>query len=797
MSFERHLIANYSTGLQKDVRQWRLMDDAFHLLNNMYVWRGRLRKRFGSYLMGPTDNNPLTSRLRINIGTTPGPINIPGTATNTLLQIGQMFSVGNDIFTIYQLGAGVLTLSTNPGATATINSVAHPNTVTFVGEPGGTAVFWYPSFPVMGLTQFEVGLINDHPSYAFDPYFAYVFMQATGWVRSGTGTTPLWNGQLDTTFMNFFWATNWKGATVNVTTMFVTNFQVTNKNGAGAATDDPIWYLTQLDDGTGALTWTAALGANGFYFLPAPGTPAVPGPRLSSAYVVTARIIIPFRNRLVLLNTVESTNVGDVWGAGVNSWYPQRARYSFNGSPLARNAWYEPGQSDNDGMGAASIAAGAGFIDAPTDEQIITAEFIKDRLIVYFERSTWELAYTGNEQLPFIWNRLNTELGSQSTFSTVPFDKEVLTIGNTGIHACNGSNVQRIDQIIPDEVFDFDVKSNNSVRIAGIRDYKPEMVYWSIPFDNATSNQIFPNKVLVYNYKQPSWSYNDDTFTAFGYFEQSSDVTWQSLNITWAEDNDTWESNVEEAQGIQIIAGNQEGFVMILDAQETSRNAPSLQITNLTNNGATINLVVINHNLFNGDWVAVENSGMTNFDVSYTQNPHGWYPGIYQIISIIDRNNITIRLNDFQVVTGTYLGGGTLTRVSNTEMQSKQWNPYDKEDKNVYLHKIDFAVQRTISGQITIDYWPSSTKVSMLQSDTGAIMGTGVLETSPYSPVFYPLEQVQTRLWHPIYFQTDGECIQLNIYLSDIQISNPNIAWEDLEIEAMILFTERTTDRLS
>ena len=43
-----------------------------------------------------------------------------------------------------------------------------------------------------------------------------------------------------------------------------------------------------------------------------------------------------------------------------------------------------------------------------TDEQIISCEFIKDRLIVFFERSTWELAYTGNEVLPFIWQKINT-----------------------------------------------------------------------------------------------------------------------------------------------------------------------------------------------------------------------------------------------------------------------------------------------------------------------------------------------------------------------------------------------------
>ena len=59
----------------------------------------------------------LYSRLRIGIGTVSSHT-IPGNASQ--LAIGQQFSVGNDIFTVWQLGAGVTTLSTNPSATATI-----------------------------------------------------------------------------------------------------------------------------------------------------------------------------------------------------------------------------------------------------------------------------------------------------------------------------------------------------------------------------------------------------------------------------------------------------------------------------------------------------------------------------------------------------------------------------------------------------------------------------------------------------------------------------------------------------
>ena len=73
---------------------------------------------------------------------------------------------------------------------------------------------------------------------------------------------------------------------------------------------------------------------------------------------------------------------------------------------------------------------------------------------------------------------------------------------------------------------------------------------------------------------------------------------------------------------------------------------------------------------------------------------------------------------------------------------------------------------------------------------------TGVLETFPYNPAYYPLEQQQTRLWHPLYFQSDGECIQLFMYFTDEQIRDPNIAFSDFELEGMILHTQATASRL-
>ena len=256
MPFDKFLISPFKTGLQTDARKWMVLDDAFTELQNSYVYRGRVRKRFGSTLMGIS---PLLSRLRVSLGTNANvAINLPDNSSGHTpqLALGQTFSLGADLFNIYQLGAGVATLSTNSGVTAVIDSTTTPNTITFTGGALST-VYWYPSLPVMGITQYESGTLNNHPTFAFDPEFAYVFIPGSGWTRSGTA---IWHG--DNT--KYFWATNWQN-TPGTVVMYVTNFNAALGAGKPTAADDPIWYF----DGT---TWTPMLGstANGIFFLPKP-----------------------------------------------------------------------------------------------------------------------------------------------------------------------------------------------------------------------------------------------------------------------------------------------------------------------------------------------------------------------------------------------------------------------------------------------------------------------------------------------------------------------------------------------
>jgi hypothetical protein len=746
-------------------------------------------------------------------------------SSRTVWDIGQQFQIGSTIYTVNNPTGSMLSTDGTVGTFDTTTGL-----FTFVSSYPYTQIYFYPATSIMGFAQYNIGPINNNPAYAFDTQYVYKF--ANGWYQEQAGN-PLWHG----TDSDFFWTANWRSASTTVL-MFTTNFFAV-KNGVPGTTDDPIWWY----DGT---TWSPASGTDAFFFAPNAGLENT-GP-----YVKTARIIVAFRNMLLLLNTIE--NDGSQ-APGVNKHYPNRCRFShFFGSPLDNNAWYEPNQYDTSGVTSDHKADGGGFLDAPTSEEIISAGFLKNRLIVYFERSTWELVFTGNYIVPLIWQKLNTELGSQSTFSTVPFDKVTLSIGNTGVHACTGSGVERIDNNIPDNIFEIKKSENGVERVAGIRDFYTELAYWAFP---NTAAIRYPNQVLIFNYVNGSWAYNDDSITAFGYFEQQTDRTWQEMVDNWEDYNNGWNSGVISAGFRQVLGGNQQGYIFFI-APDTTTNAPVLNIAEMTAAGNETNLLIVSHNLISGDYIEIANMNsdalagtadglgtligniyttFPNLDIKqgqkFTLNSSGdvltireLSPDIATSVSLYPINPIKSRTintitGDFnlqgcipgelvyfdtvngiypvQVLSTTtiripqfyganYLGGATASRVSNVNFQSKQWNFYDGKAKNILVNKVDFLVQRTEAGQITADFFISSTGLSMVDEgvDSGAIVGNNILETSPYT--LYPLEQQQDRLWHTIYFQAQGETMQLNLYMSDDQMMNPDVISSQFEIDAILIY---------
>ncbi len=739
MPFDKFLIAPLKTGLQRDMKPWMIQDDAFEFLQNAYVWRGRVIKRFGSYLVNATGaaTDQFNARLRISLGSTNGSGNFSGTAKGAIFQVGQMFSIGTASFTVIATGAPAnLLRSDGVVATATFNTTT--GAVVINGAAAATVVFFYPSTPVMGFTIYQEGPINDEPTFAFDQQFAYQ-QTGGGWDVLGLATWTVLTGSDS----QFIWAANYRNALGDATLLFITN-----NNPA-----DPMQYW----DGAAWHVFNPAVNAAG-------------------DKVKTCLMIIPFKDRLLLFNTTET-------GASAGT-YVNRMRYSQNGDPTAATAFYD--QPTTTGFG--------GFLsNYDTQEAIISARTIKDRLIVFFENSTYELVYTANEIQPYRWQRINTELGTQSTFSTVPFDKVILTVGNVGVHACNGSNVERIDSIIPEIIFEVSEDNNGIRRVHGVRDYFKELVYWTYPSAEGVIddvNDTYPNQILVYNYKTGSWALNNDSITAFGYYLQQPSLTWATWFEPWEESDWSWNSPSTNQQFREIIAGNQEGFTFIID-DELTRNASALQITNITAVAGAVTITAINHNIEDGSYVIIENLQATD---PYFATLNG---NIYEV-DVLNANIFTIYQPGAPA--SGYLGQGTLALVSNITIQTKQFNPYSTDAGNFYLYKVEFNVDATPfntianpGAQITVNYGANFSDDLSLLNDaqaTGTILGTGILDTYPYALV--PNESVADQLWHPVYFQTTGPAIQLILEFSDTQIRNPVIAFADFELNAMLLFTQRS-----
>lgn len=652
-------------GLQKNKKPLLIPEQAFSQLFNAYVYREQVKKREGLRLLGRLTRIFSGSSIGLT-GASPWTFNIystivpaitgepdaqivPGTVVITL--------AGPIVFT--DQGDGTLT-SPTPGNSGTINYTTGSVTLTHTAGAGVAATIslsYNPDLPVMGIPTREIATINDEQTIWFDTKYAYIW-NGTSFQEFIPGTT--WGG----TNSDFFWATNYRGVNPEDRLFFVTNFV----NDAA----DPIRYT----DGT---TWTS--------FAPAVDT---------TRFLFQARILIPYFGRLLALNVWEGTAIG----ASVNIF--NRCRFSQIGNPVAADAW----RSDQFGKG--------GFLDAPTNEAIIGATFLNNTLIVFFEITTWQLRYVGEYGLPFIWERIASDFGSESTFSTVLFNENVLAVGNRAIIGANGNNVSRIDLQIPDQVFLFQNQNEGVKRVHGIRNFQKEVVYWCYADSSTESSPgtptVFPNRVLLYNYRNDTYAIFRDNVTAFGTFQSSTDITWDSQTIFWDDENVTWDDFDTQSRFPLIVSGNQQGFVHYYQYSGPQGSGilpideqPSLYISDVTFSAGILSLTIPDHNLTTGEIIIITDllfaDNATNLPVSTDLNDK-----IYRV-TVTSPDIVALSKWDFEtngyftnfsftpdLTTNHYIGGGQLAILQNIIADTKDFNPYQTQGTQAKISYIDFLM---------------------------------------------------------------------------------------------------------
>ena len=571
MTTQSFLIGPIKEGLRKDVKPFAIPEDAFEVLENAYQFRGRVIRRRGYTTLGRLGNGTPVMGLRtrelfavdqedlIAFDTTESYV---FNGTNFIPLFSEMDVVwsGEDYQFFYSINYanGFWVTNNNPG----LNGFA----VTLFENQAGSGP-WTVQVTAAG-NNFEVGDV-------------IYFINVTG------AASP----------------NNLRQAVV---TIAGNPFTVQSTDGLGPFTDGAA--------GTGmALSTTRqATGQDGIRFYATTGVgntwvnynpPLDPDNALAGCL-----LMFSYKGYLLFLNTWEGNDSGILN-------YPNRVRWTEFGTPYyqlpvpvipnVQGVEFTAARGDLFGRGDA--------FDAPTNEAIVAAGFIRDILVVYFERSTWRLRFTNNSQNPFTWERVNTELGSDCTYSSITFDKGLMTIGNRGIVISDSNDTVRFDEKIPDDIFNIRQNNHGFQRVNGIRTFKSRLLYWTFPSDSNPSG-IYPDKVLVYNYDSKNWSYFLDSFTCFGYFYPSeTSQTWAEMTEPWASyDNITWDSGTETQGEETIVAGNQQGYVFQL-SQTGSTNDVSLSISNIV--GSTVTST--NHNLQDGSWISLSGvTGTTNADGS-------------------------------------------------------------------------------------------------------------------------------------------------------------------------------------
>ena len=775
-------------------------NDAFPVLENAIVWREQIRRKQGFSNIEP--GNPDSSRLSRALSLSPfgtlasgaGPF--PKTVTfniiSGLITAGALtaaetsaeispgninavsIALSNGQTLTDTLGTGTLTITGAGNVTAAKISYSTGNLIlTFSGATTVTATFsgnYYPSLLVMGLRIQETANSAFDTTVAFDTVYAYTYNGSTNtWQEFLPGTT--WTGSNS----QFFWTTNYFVGTGNAKIFWATN------------NNDPIRYT----NGQGGTNWVNF----------APQTNAAGGT------LTNALALLPFRGSLLAFNTTEAGSGGGI--------FTNRIRWSAIGTPFTTvspivsavnvNAW----RDDIRGQG--------GFINVPTSEDITAVGFVRDNVVVYCERSTWQLRYTGRAIAPFQIERVNSELGVESLFSAVQFDTSLVGIGDKGVVECDSYKSERIDVKIPDIVFSFSNNNQGNLRIHGIRDFVSRMAYWTYPDNQAATSAtlgIFPNQLLAYNYENDSWGIFINTFTCFGNFQTTSDRTWINTPIAWVDADFPWIT--EAFADPVIVAGNQQGFVVILanQLQALTTNAPNLTITSITGNTTTATTITSpNHNLQSGQ--VIEISGIisgtpfANLNTGIDPNtglPFNAFNGIYSV-EVIDANNFNLFV--YNSMTGQfsspqldppqagYIGPGHFSVRDNFNVTSKKFN-FLEEGQSIQMGYLDILAAGSVAGAISLNVYldydddqASNTLPSNIIDSPSSAVAPDTFFNATIPTSQSPLSGVSgTKFWQRVFCPTRANFLTLQYTFSNAQMAGIEQE-EDVQIDAQILWIRK------
>lgn len=899
---EKIIVGPINKGLKTDRLPFIIDNDSFPVLINSYQWRGRVKRKRGTHLIGRLQRFFNSTIISYNTGSITITLNGSG-AGNLLTGFSLTANAPNASIvpgsvTITAPGPTVYTDPSEDGSLSPSGSINYATGAIVIAAQAGNAVSaffsYFPTLPVMGLEEF-VRDSNAYPgTIAFDTVYSYNITTSEpfpiydvsfyknpssatypGYTQKTNWTPTTWNGQ----DYQQFWTVNYQGAmwttnginvpfaitnigmqfksitgfaivdagppaTADITIVahglvqgdFVfinevngitgVNFQTgyvisadpqaanlvrvefPNATLGGAWTSRGIaQYLTNRSDVTkDVLRWYDGDPTNGSQSAPAfsPGAGwvnfspplsqdnfSIGGLPADKYYLVGARIIIPFKDRLLFFGPVVQTSSGSPIYLQDNLIYSQNGTPYYTASytntpnaaidtPTSASNVFNPilVPTNQSATSTAYFCDQTGFggnIPVGIDQPIVTVGFNEDVIIVGFRDLQTRLAYTGDDVVPFNFFSINREFGSSSTFSAITLDKGIITRGDKGYVITSQVESARLDLDIPDQVFEINLIENGAERFCAQRDFINEWIYFTYP--NSSVDYKFPSQTLQFNYRDKSWAIFNENYTTYGSFRKQTGFTWSTVGTiypSWNAWNDPWNAGTSQLLQPDVIAGNQQGFVL-LRAEATSEGT-SLDIQSFSLSQVTSP----NHCLNNGDYIMITDClGTIGSQVNGK---------IFSVEAPITSNIFSLNPS---ISSGTYLGGGLITRLYVPFIQTKQFPVSWGMGRKTRLGFQQYLLTKTDMSQIQLLIFLSENGTNpyneggIVPDIVTAVLNNGlvfssVLFTCPESTnlgltpansnLQTPTASQQQQIWHRMNTSLIGDTIQLGFTMSDSQM---------------------------
>lgn len=429
-------------------------------------------------------------------------------------------------------------------------------------------------------------------------------------------------------------------------------------SGAQTVTDNQFGGLT--GDGTGTVDYLSGTIVVTFNVALGMGDPITYGYTQLNTPLETCLHIKQFKDRGVLLSTIESGGVR------------RGLRIRISGIGAFGDVY-------------TSDAIGAGFIDVPDQSFIQACDFNRDDLLIFTENSTWVMKYTGSDVVPFAIDRIDESRGSQAPYGTITYLNRTSAASPRGLILTDGYSVERSDDKIPDFSFNSIDQDRFAQCFAGAVDADRDH-YLIYP----TPEQSVSDQILVTNYEEDNLSIYRIPLSCMGGFLGSFDVTWDDLLIydNWdqmAQVYGNWNDFAYSRGAPFAVGGGHEGQILRLNSVETVDYPVKIRDMTVVD-GQTLQVTTDFQNYQVGDLIVLEGiSGMVEANDKQAA-----------IVSLSDTTpnyvfNLFINTTSFS----SYIQSGTAAKVIQFSSTTKKFNPFANQNQKVRCGWIYFYISST------------------------------------------------------------------------------------------------------